>query len=76
MGDPGLSLRTPLGAFGLPDGQAFTVWREWDEESASKGAGLRATHEMWLLGWPFLTVEYAIERETGGSVGEANGSAT
>ena len=53
-GDPGLYLRTPLGVFAVPGGQAFEVWRE--------GGDLRATHEMWLLGRTFLTVEYEIER--------------
>ncbi len=54
-GDPGLYLRTPLGAFAVPGGQAFEVWRD--------GAQLRGTHEMWLLGRTFLTVEYEIGRE-------------
>lgn len=53
-GDPGLYLRTPLGAFEVPGGQAFEVWRD--------GEGLRATHEMWLFGRTFLTIEYEIER--------------
>jgi len=38
----------------VPGGQAFEVWRD--------GEGLRATHEMWLLGRTFLTVEYKIRR--------------
>ena len=53
-GDPGLYLRTPLGAFAVPGGQAFEVWREDGE--------LRATHRMWLLGRTFLTVEYEMEK--------------
>jgi hypothetical protein len=57
-GDPGLYLRTPLGAFAVPAGQAFEVWREGSE----KNGKLRATHEMWLLGRSFLTVEYEIDR--------------
>lgn len=56
-GDPGLYLRTPLGAFAVPGGQAFEVWRE--------DGSLRATHRMWLLGRTFLTVEYEIENERG-----------
>lgn len=72
-GDPGLYLRTPLGAFELPGGQAFTVWRE-AEEGVSKDSGLGATHEMWLLGRPFLTVEYAIGRENHGLRRETDGS--
>lgn len=53
-GDPGLYLRTPLGAFAVPGGQSFEVW--------SDGDVLRATHEMWLLRRPFLTVDYEIRR--------------
>ncbi|GAB7094640.1 hypothetical protein JCM30237_17930 [Halolamina litorea] len=57
-GDPGLYLRTPLGAFEAPAGQTFEVWpAEGDDD-----ADLRATHEMWLAGATFLTVEYEIER--------------
>lgn len=52
-GDPGLYLRTPLGAFAVPGGQAFEVWHEDGE--------LHGTHEMWLLGRTFLTVEYEME---------------
>lgn len=58
-GDPGLYLRTPIGPFGVPGGQRFEVWPA--EDAASDGP-LRATHEMWLLGRTFLTVEYEIER--------------
>jgi hypothetical protein len=56
-GDPGLYLRTPAGAFAVPGGQRFEVWPAADGDEL-----LRATHEMWLLGRTFLTVEYAIER--------------
>ncbi|WP_435119359.1 hypothetical protein [Halolamina sp. C58] len=59
-GDPGLFLRTPLGAFAVPGGQRFDVWPV--EGEAEGEPRLRATHEMWLLGRPFLTVEYEIER--------------
>lgn len=58
-GDPGLYLRTPIGPFGVPGGQRFEVWPA--EETAGDEL-LRATHEMWLLGRTFLSVEYAIER--------------
>lgn len=61
-GDPGLYLRTPLGAFELPGGQEFRVWRE-DRETGTDDGELRASHEMWLLGRQFLTVEYEILRE-------------
>lgn len=57
-GDSGLFLRTPLGAFAVPGGQRFDVWPGEDGEEPR----LRATHEMWLLGRLFLTVEYEIER--------------
>ena len=57
-GDPGLYLRTPLGPFTVPGGQAFRVCPVDDEA----GPRLRATHEMWLCGRTFLTVEYEIER--------------
>ena len=58
-GDPGLFLRTPLGAFEAPAGQSFEVWPVGEGEN---GPDLRATHEMWLCGRTFLTVEYEIER--------------
>ncbi|QKY20419.1 hypothetical protein B4589_008510 [Halolamina sp. CBA1230] len=58
-GDPGLFLRTPAGAFAVPGGQRFEVWPVDSEEG---GPTLRATHEMWLFGRTFLTVEYEIER--------------
>ncbi|WP_049980642.1 hypothetical protein [Halolamina rubra] len=57
-GDPGLYLRTPAGAFAVPGGQRFEVWPAADGDDGR----LRATHEMWLLGRTFLTVEYEIER--------------
>jgi hypothetical protein len=59
-GDPGLYLRTPVGAFELPAGQEFRVWRESGDGTGDTGRGLRGRHEMWLLGRPFLTVEYEI----------------
>jgi hypothetical protein len=59
-GDPGLFLRTPAGPFAVPGGQRFDVWPV-DSETEGEPR-LRATHEMWLLGQPFLTVEYEIER--------------
>lgn len=58
-GDPGLYLRTPLGPFEVPGGQEFRVW---PAEGESDPGRLHATHEMWLLGRTFLTVEYEIER--------------
>ena len=58
-GDPGLYLRTPVGPFAVPGGQAFEVWYEGGDENGQ----LRATHEMWLLGRTFLTVEYEIRRD-------------
>lgn len=56
-GDPGLYLRTPLGPVEVPGGQSFEVWPAEGGEIA-----LRATHEMWLRGAAFLTVEYEIQR--------------
>ncbi|KPN29656.1 hypothetical protein SY89_00371 [Halolamina pelagica] len=58
-GDPGLYLRTPVGAFAVPGGQRFEVWPAEGENGDGR---LCATHEMWLLGRTFLTVEYQIER--------------
>ncbi|MFB6221457.1 MAG: hypothetical protein ABEH90_08470 [Halolamina sp.] len=58
-GDPGLYLRTPVGALELPAEQEFEVWREAEDGDRT---GLRGTHEMWLLGRRLLTVEYGIER--------------
>jgi hypothetical protein len=63
-GDPGLYLRTPAGAFVLPMGQRFRVW-PGDAPAApdvGRAADLVATHEMWVCGRQFLTVEYAIDR--------------
>ena len=59
VGDPGLYLRTPAGSFAVPGGQQFEVWPAGEEGEAGR---LRATHEMWLFGRTFLTVEYEIER--------------
>jgi len=42
----------------VPGGQRFEVWPAADGDDGR----LRATHEMWLLGRTFLTVEYEIER--------------
>lgn len=50
-GDAGLYLRTPFGPVRLPAGQLFEVWSRPD-------GTLGAVHEMWLLGRPFLTVDY------------------
>lgn len=69
-GDPGLYLRTPLGPVRVPGGQSFEVWPVEDEErevetkekDGADGVPLRATHEMWLCGATFLTVEYEIRR--------------
>ena len=62
-GDPGLYLATPAGAFALPMDQTFRVWPDPDFDPDSDGASrLEATHEMWVLGRRFLTVEYEIVR--------------
>ncbi|MFC7237387.1 hypothetical protein ACFQS4_04010 [Saliphagus sp. GCM10025317] len=56
-GDGGLFLVTPLGAVRLPMEQRFRVW-------PVAGGGhdrLHASHEMWLFGRQFLTIEYVIE---------------
>ena len=58
-GDPGLFLRTPAGPFEVPAGQRFEVW---PADPGADSPTLRATHEMWLFGRTFLTVEYEIER--------------
>lgn len=57
-GDPGLFLRTPIGPLRVPGGQRFEVWPADGEDEPA----LRATHEMWLFGRTFLTVEYEVER--------------
>lgn len=75
-GDPGLYLVTPLGAFELPLEQRFRVRAvdaeaeaglesvDAEAEAASapldSRATLVATHEMWVLGRQFLTIEYAM----------------
>ncbi|UTF54519.1 hypothetical protein [Natronosalvus rutilus] len=56
-GDGGLFLVTPFGAIRLPMEQQFRVW-------PVAGGGqdrLHASHEMWLFGRQFLTIEYVIE---------------
>ncbi|MFB6156112.1 MAG: hypothetical protein ABEJ22_09465 [Haloferacaceae archaeon] len=63
-GDPGLYLRTPVGAFALPMDQRFRVW-PGDSPTAPDVAvesALAATHEMWLCGRQFLTVTYGVTR--------------
>jgi len=66
--DPGLYLVVPPRAFALPMGQRFRVWPadapeaptiDWADDPA-----LVATHEMWVFGCRFLTVEYAIQAST------------
>ncbi|MFC7213799.1 hypothetical protein ACFQO4_06855 [Saliphagus sp. GCM10025334] len=61
-GDGGLYLVTPLGPVRLPMEQRFRVWRV-----ASDGQDLHASHEMWLVGRQFLTIEYTIEARDGDS---------
>lgn len=55
-GDTGLYLRLPALAVRLPVSQRFRVW----STSSNEGGELRASHEMWLFGLQFLTVEYRI----------------
>lgn len=66
VGDPGLYLVTPVGAFALPMEQRFQVWPVERETRTARDDGpttsLRATHEMWVLGQRFLVVEYRIRR--------------
>lgn len=65
--DPGLYLVTPLGALKLPMEQRFRVWppEATDApEAIDPRASLVATHEMWLLGRQFLTIEYAMWEDT------------
>ncbi len=62
-GDEGLYLRTPVGAVSLPLDQTFRVWTA-DMPGASRDitggrATIVATHEMWVWGRKFLTVDYA-----------------
>lgn len=66
-GDPGLYLVTPAGAFALPMEQRFRVWpagADGAPAAADGRAALVATHEMWILGHQFLTVEYGIRAES------------
>ncbi|WP_439027692.1 hypothetical protein [Haloarchaeobius sp. DT45] len=66
-GDPGLYLVTPVGAFELPMEQRFRVWpagASRASQPAVEDASIVATHEMWLFGQQFLTVQYAaIQKE-------------
>ncbi|MEE6209677.1 hypothetical protein U3A55_05870 [Salarchaeum sp. III] len=64
-GDPGLYLVRDGTGFWLPMEQTFTVWpadATDAPDAPAGGAGVVATHEMWLLGGKFLTVTYGIER--------------
>ncbi|MCD2202869.1 hypothetical protein [Halobacterium sp. KA-6] len=67
-GDPGLYWVTPPAGFALPADQRFRVWptdgtvsapAEVDDPTGGDAVAL-ATHEMWLCGAQFLTVEYAV----------------
>ncbi|WP_353634643.1 hypothetical protein ABSL23_02930 [Halobacterium sp. NMX12-1] len=67
-GDPGLYWVTPPVGFALPADQRFRVWptdgsvsapAEIDDPTDGDAVAL-ATHEMWLCGAQFLTVEYAV----------------
>ncbi|NIB99721.1 hypothetical protein [Halobacterium sp. R2-5] len=68
-GDPGLYWVVPPVGFALPADQRFHVWPT-DGSVAAPDVGdptggdavALATHEMWLCGAQFLTVEYAIRR--------------
>ena len=61
-GDGGLYLVTPAGAFALPMAQTFRVWPARSPDAPVGAPDARttvvATHDMWLLGRKFLTVEY------------------
>ena len=62
-GDEGLYLVTPLGAIGLPLDQTFRVWAADMPDAPSDITGgnatIIATHEMWIWGRKFLTIDYA-----------------
>lgn len=70
-GEGGLYLAVPPLAFALPMAQRFRVYSADAPEApdvpefawGESGTALVATHEMWVLGIPFLTVEYAIRRD-------------
>lgn len=64
-GDPGLYLVTPLGTYELPLEQRFRVRAvdasaDVSPDPVDPRATLVASHEMWLLGRQFLTIEYAM----------------
>jgi hypothetical protein len=67
-GDPGLYWVTPPVGFALPADQRFRVWptdrpvsapAALDDPTGGDAVAL-ATHEMWLCGAQFLSVEYAV----------------
>lgn len=68
-GDAGLYLVTPLGSVALPLDQRFRVRPaddgtgaladDGDGDAPGSGAGIVATHEMWLFGRQFLTIRYS-----------------
>lgn len=74
-GNPGLYAVTPLGPFRLPVRQRVLTHRIVGDEGDHVGSGgareppgdpdLLATHELWFLGFPFLAVDYRIERVDG-----------
>ncbi|MGB9964647.1 hypothetical protein [Halobacterium sp. CBA1126] len=67
-GDPGLYWVVPPVGFALPADQRFRVWPAGGsveppsvvEDPTGGAATALATHEMWLAGAKFLTVEYAV----------------
>ncbi|MCG1004188.1 MULTISPECIES: hypothetical protein [Halobacterium] len=66
-GDPGLYWVTPPVGVALPADQRFRVWptdgsveAPGVEDPTGGDAVALATHEMWLCGAQFLTVEYAV----------------
>ncbi|MFO0625458.1 MAG: YndJ family protein [Polyangiales bacterium] len=52
--DAGMFLATPLGMVRLPLRERIEVWREGD--------ALRASHRVWLLGRPCVSLAYALRR--------------
>lgn len=62
-GDEGLYLVTPLGAIGLPLDQTFRVWAadmpDAPPDITGGNATIIATHEMWIWGRKFLTMDSA-----------------
>lgn len=68
IGDEGLYLVTPIGTVPLPLDQTFRVYPADVRGRPSAGVGnddaITATHDMWVWGRKFLTIEYTARQTT------------